>query len=456
VKIARAAREKNTRASYLARTSANMIKAKTLKEFCAHKPQHKNGKIMFDTYKIREDFPILKRKVNEYPLIYFDNAATSQKPKQVIKAIKVFYETHNANVHRAVHTLSQEASKLYEEAHEEVAKFINANGVEEIVFVRGTTEAINLVAYAWGLRNLNEGDELIISLMEHHSNIVPWEILSKIKGFHVKYVGVDENGILNYEEFENAISKKTKMICLSHISNVTGVVNDVKMVTKIAHDFGAFVLIDGAQSVPHVPVNVKDLDVDFLAFSGHKMLGPTGIGVLYGKRDILEEMAPFQGGGEMIRDVSYDKETKSCSITWNDLPWKFEAGTPNVCGGVGLMEAVKYLRKLGMEDVKAHECMLTEYAMQRMQECQKVRVYGPKDASIKCGIIPFNVDGLSSHDVALLLDSYGIMIRSGFHCAQPLHQVYKLQSSARVSFYIYNTREEVERFIEVLKEIEQG
>jgi cysteine desulfurase/selenocysteine lyase len=410
---------------------------------------------MFDPYTVREDFPILKRKINNHQLIYFDNAATSQKPKQVIDAIKDFYENHNANVHRAVHTLSQEASELYEKAHEEVANFINANNMDEIVFVRGTTEAINLVAYAWGLRNLKKGDEVIVSLMEHHSNIVPWEILSKINGFNVKYAEVNGDGTLNYEAFEDAISHKTKIVCVSHVSNFSGVINDVKKVAKVAHEYGALTLVDGAQSVPHLPIDVKDLDVDFLAFSGHKMLAPTGIGALYGKREILEKMEPFQGGGEMIREVSFDQITKRCSITWNDLPWKFEAGTPNVCDGVGLMEAVRYLRKLGMGDVKAHECALTEYAMKRMQECQKVKIYGPMDASNKCGIIPFNVEGLNSHDVALFLDNYGIMVRSGFHCAQPLHEIFKLNSSARVSFYIYNTREEVDRFIEVLKEIEQ-
>jgi cysteine desulfurase/selenocysteine lyase len=410
---------------------------------------------MLDPYKIREDFPILKRKINDQPLIYFDNAATSQKPKQVIQAIEDFYENHNANVHRAVHTLSQEASELYEKAHEEVSKFINAKDMEEIIFVRGTTEAINLVAYAWGLRNLKKGDEVIVSLMEHHSNIVPWELLSKISKFNVKYVEVNDDGTLNYKDFEDKISNNTEIVCLSHVSNVTGVVNDVKRITKIAHEYGSLALVDGAQSVPHMPVNVKDLGADFVAFSGHKMLGPTGIGVLYGERDVLEKTEPFHGGGEMIREVSFNPMTRRCSITWNDLPWKFEAGTPDICGGVGLMEAVKYLRRVGMESVKGHECMLTEYAMQRMQECKKVKIYGPKDASVKCGIIPFSVDGLSSHDVALFLDNYGIMVRSGFHCAQPLHQMFKLNSSARVSFYVYNTREEIDRFIEVLKEIEQ-
>jgi cysteine desulfurase/selenocysteine lyase len=410
---------------------------------------------MLDPYKIREDFPILKRKINNYPLIYFDNAATSQKPRQVIDAIKNFYENHNANVHRAVHTLSQEASELYENAHKEVAKFINAKDMEEIIFVRGTTEAINLVAYAWGLRNLKNDDEVIVSLMEHHSNIVPWELLSTINGFNVKYVNVNNDGTLNYEDFENKISKKTKIVCISHVSNVSGIVNNVERLAKIAHEHGALILVDGAQSVPHLPVDVEALDADFLAFSGHKMLGPTGIGVLYGEREILEKMKPFEGGGEMIREVSFNLTTERCSITWNDLPWKFEAGTPNVGGGIGLMEAIRYLRQVGMENVKAHECALTEYAMKRMQECEKVEIYGPKDASVKCGIIPFGVDALSSHDVALFLDNYGIMVRSGFHCAQPLHQILKLQSSARASFYIYNIREEVDRFVEVLKELEQ-
>jgi cysteine desulfurase/selenocysteine lyase len=410
---------------------------------------------MLDPYKIREDFPILKRKINNQPLIYFDNAATSQKPRQVIEAIKNFYENHNANVHRAVYTLSQEATELYEEAHEEVAKFIGANGIEEIIFVRGTTEAINLVAYAWGLRQLKRDDEVIISLMEHHSNIVPWELLSRIIGFNVKYIDIKNDGTLNYEDYENKISEKTKIVCISHVSNVSGVVNDMKRIAKIAHEYGALTLVDGAQSVPHMPIKVKDLDVDFLAFSGHKMLGPTGIGVLYGKREILEEMEPFHGGGEMIKEVTFNQSKRRCSITWNDLPWKFEAGTPNVGGSIGLMEAIKYLRSLGMENVMEHEKKLTEYATQLMQKCGKVKIYGPKDTSIKCGIIPFSVGDLSSHDVALFLDNYGIMVRSGFHCAQPLHEIFKIKSSARASFYIYNTHEEIDRFIEVLKEIEQ-
>jgi cysteine desulfurase/selenocysteine lyase len=411
---------------------------------------------MLDPYELRKDFPILRRKVNDHPLIYFDNAATSQKPRQVIEAIKGFYEEHNANVHRAVHTLSQEASELYEDAHEEVAKFIGAKGMEEIVFVRGTTEAINLVAYAWGLRTLRKQDDVLVSLMEHHSNIVPWEIISKTTGNKIKYFEVNNDGTLNYESLESLLSRKTRLVCLSHVSNVTGVINDVKRIAKLAHEHGAMVLIDGAQSVPHLPVDVKDLDADFVAFSGHKMLGPTGIGALYGKREILEKMGPFHGGGEMIKEVSYNRRTGRCSISWNVLPWKFEAGTPNVCGAVGLMEAVRYLTRIGMENVKSHEEMLTKYAMPRMEGCcRKVRIYGTKDMADKCGIVPFGVDGLSSHDIALFLDNYGIMVRSGFHCAQPLHEIFKLSSSARASFYVYNTREEIDSFTEVLKEIEQ-
>lgn len=409
---------------------------------------------MLDPYKIREDFPLLKRKVNDNPLIWFDNAATSQKPKQVIDAIVDFYENHNANVHRAIHTLSQEASELYEKAHEEVAGLINSRGIEETVFLRGTTEAINLVAYAWGLHNLRKTDEIIISLMEHHSNIVPWEITSKLKGFKIKYCPVNADGTLEYDAFENMISNNTKMVCMSYVSNVTGVINDVRRIARIAHDHGALILVDAAQAVPHLRVDVRNIDADFLAFSGHKMLGPTGIGTLYGKRELLEKMPPFEGGGEMIREVDYQSTTGRCSISWNELPWKFEAGTPNVCGGVGLMAAVKYLKDVGLENVESHERMLTDYALRRMQESEKVKIYGPTDVRKKCGIIPFSVEGLSSHDVALFLDAYGIMVRSGFHCAQPLHEVFKIGSSARVSFYIYNTREEINKLADVLKETE--
>ena len=409
-----------------------------------------------DIQALRQDFPILKRQVNDNPLIYFDNAATTQKPRQVINAISKFYENSNANVHRAIHTLSLEATDLYENSRQKIAEFINAEDWQEIVFVRGTTEAINLVAYSWGLNNLSKDDEVLVSLMEHHSNIVPWEIISKLKGFKINYANVNADGTLDYDDFENKFSSKTKIACLSHVSNVTGIINDVKRITKAAHDNGALMLVDGAQSVPHLSVDVQDLDVDFLAFSGHKMLGPTGIGVLYGKKDVLQKMPPFQGGGEMIKEVSFSPGGSGCSISWNDLPWKFEAGTPDICGAVGLGEAVKYLEAIGMDQVLSHEKELTKYAVELMQQCNNVTVHGSCDLSKKCGIIPFSVKGLSSHDVALICDNYGIMIRSGYHCAQPLHeQVLKLQSSDRASFYIYNTKEEIDRFVEVLKEIKQ-
>lgn len=409
---------------------------------------------MLNPYKIREDFPLLQRKINGSTLIYFDNAATTQKPRQVIEAIKEFYENHNANVHRSVHTLSQEASELYENAHEEVARFINAEGMEEIVFVRGTTEAINLVAYSWGLHNLKKNDEVLVTLMEHHSNMVPWEILSRTRGFRVKYADFNGDGTLNQDSFEDSVSRKTKIVCLPHVSNVTGVITDVKYFAKVAHEHGALVLVDGAQSVPHLPVDVKDLDIDLLAFSGHKMLGPTGIGVLYGRKEILKRTKPFQSGGSMVKEVSFNRTARRCSISFNELPWKFEAGTPNICGGVGLTAAIKYLKDIGMASVTAHEQALTRHALRCLEEHKNVRIYGPKNTSLKCGIIPFNVDGLSSHDVALSLDTYGIMTRSGFHCAQPLHEELKLKSSARASFYIYNTREEIDRLAEALEEIE--
>ena len=348
-----------------------------------------------------------------------------------------------------------EATDLYEKSRERIAKFINAKHSSEVVFVRGTTEAINLVAYSWGLNSLGKGDEVLVSLMEHHSNIVPWEIIAKLKGFTIKYAKVNPDGTLDYHDFESKLCNKTKIACLSHVSNVTGVINDIKRICKVAHDNGALMLVDGAQSVPHMRVDVEDLGMDFLAFSGHKMLGPTGIGVLYGKRDLFEKMPPFMGGGEMIKEVAFSQNQENCSVSWNELPWKFEAGTPNIAGAIGLGAAVQYLEGLGMDNVLSHEKALTKYALEQMAECGKVTVYGPSSLSKKLGIIPFSVKGLSSHDVALFFDNYGVMMRSGYHCAQPLHQAFKLESSARISFYIYNTKEEVDRFLEVLKEFEQ-
>jgi cysteine desulfurase/selenocysteine lyase len=400
---------------------------------------------------IRRDFPILERKINGKPLIYFDNAATTQKPRQVIDAIVDYYRNHNANVHRGVHTLSMEATDLYEQARESIAKFVNAKSEREIVFVRNTTEAINLVAHSLGCSRLGVGDEVLVSLMEHHSDIVPWEILAQCRGFKIKYANVFEDGTLDYADFEAKINKSTQICCLSHVSNVTGIINDVKRITKAAHDAGSLMLVDGAQSAPHLPVDVQDIGMDFLAFSGHKMLGPAGIGVLYGKDEVLKQMTPFQGGGEMIKEVSVQKG--QCAISWNDLPWKFEAGTPNIEGAIGLGAAVKYLQNLGMENVFSHERELTRYAYSRIQRIKGVNLYGSIDISKKCGIIPFGVKGFTSHETAAFFDEYGVAMRSGYHCAQPLHEIFKLNSTARASFYLYNTREEVDRFTEILEEI---
>ena len=298
--------------------------------------------------------------------------------------------------------------------------------------------------------------KFLVSLMERRRQRCPWEITAKLRGFTIKYAKVHADGTLDYDDFESKLCGKTKIACLSQVSNVTGVINDVKRIGKVAHDNGALMLVDGAQSVPHMKVDVQDLNMDFLAFSGHKMLGPTGIGVLYGRKEVLEKMSPFMGGGEMIKEVAFNQEQNRCGVSWNDLPWKFEAGTPNIAGAIGLGAAVKYLEALGMDNVLNHEKALTKYAVERMRECDKVTVYGPSSLSEKLGIIPFGVKGLSSHDVALFFDNYGVMLRSGFHCAQPLHeQVLKLQSSARASFYVYNTTQEVDRFMEVLKEFEQ-
>ncbi len=403
-----------------------------------------------DVNKIREDFPILKRKINNYPLIYFDNAATSQKPMQVIKAIVDFYEKHNANISRGVHTLALEATEMEKQAREKVARFINAKETGEIIFVRGTTEAINLVAYSLGLHSLKKGDEVLLSLMEHHSNIVPWNILSRIRGFKVKYVDIKSDGSLDYGDFEKKLSSKTKIVSLTHVSNVTGEINDIKKLARLAHNYGALMMVDGAQSVPHMPVDVQDLDADFLAFSGHKMLGPTGIGVLYGKTSVLEKLTPFHGGGSMIKEVSFDEEKEQCDISYAVLPEKFEAGTPDIAGAIGLGAAVDYLQEIGLKEVLAHERLLTDYALKRLGELKGVTIYGHSNKAFSSGIIAFNVEGLSSHDVALVLDNYGIAIRSGFHCAQPLHKTFTLPSSARASFYIYNTREEIDRFMTAL------
>lgn len=388
-----------------------------------------------DVERIREDFPILKRKINGHPLIYFDNTATTQKPVQVINAIKEFYEKYNANIHRGVHTLSQEASELYEKAHEKVADFINADW-REVIFVRNTTEAINLVA---NILDLEDG-EVVVSMMEHHSNLVPWQ------DKNLKVVNIKKDGTLDMEDLKEKITKKTKLVAITHVSNVLGTINPVEEIGKMAHEVGALFLVDGAQSVPHMPIDVRKMDCDFLAFSGHKMLGPTGVGVLYGKKDLLEELPPFLKGGDMISHVWVDK------ATWNELPWKYEAGTPNIAGGVGLGAAVDYLKSIGVENVRRHEEELVRYALDGLSSLG-VEIYGPEERG---GLISFNLDGIHPHDVAYFLDRKGIAVRSGHHCAQPLMRYFGIKGTVRASFYIYNTKWEIDKFLDVLKEVQHG
>jgi len=401
--------------------------------------------------KIREDFPILKRKVNGKPLIYLDSAASSQKPFQVIKTIDDFYSTYNANIHRAIHTLGEEATAAYEAARKKVAKFINAKLSQEIIFTRGTTESINLVASAWGRHNVKEGDLIVLTEMEHHSNIVPWQILAKEKKARIEYIRFDENGVLIKEDIRKLIDKNPKIVAVSHVSNVFGTINPIKEIVNFAHRNGTLVLVDGAQSVPHMPVDVQDLDADFYVFSGHKMLGPTGIGVLYGKKELLEKMEPYQSGGEMISEVHL-QESK-----YKDIPYKFEAGTPNISGPIGLAAAVDYLESLGMKNVREHEKELVRYALEKLSKVEGLKIYGPKDPEIRGGVITFNFYNNGSlihpHDVSQVLDSEGIAIRSGHHCAMPLHEKLNLPATCRASFYVYNTKEEIDQFVSALEKI---
>ncbi|MEM2617529.1 MAG: cysteine desulfurase [Thermofilaceae archaeon] len=401
---------------------------------------------MLDPYEIRRDFPILERG-----FVYLDNAATSQKPRQVIDALARFYESRYANIHRGVHRLSREASEAYEEAHEVVARFIGARSWREVVFVRNATEAINLVAYSWGLSELGEGDEVVVSVMEHHSNLLPWVAVARMRGARVKLVGLRSDYTLDYEALEQAVTERTRIVAITQASNVLGTIVDVRRVARLAHKVGAICLVDGAQSVPHLPVNVRELECDFLAFSGHKMLGPSGIGVLWGREELLEELPPFLYGGDMVKEVRY--EGGEIKPAWNELPWKFEAGTPNIAGGVGLAEAVRYLERLGMENVRLHEIELTRYALKRLSELEGLELYGPEPER-RGGIVPFNVRGLDPHSVAALLDQRGIAVRSGFHCAQPLHEYLGLrEGTVRASFYIYNVMEEVDALAAALSGI---
>ena len=395
--------------------------------------------------RIREDFPVLKRQVNDKPLVYFDNAATSQKPNAVIDAIDRYYREYNANIHRGIHKLAEEATLAHEMARENVGKFINANRTNEIIFTRNATEALNLVAYSWGRANVGRGDRIVLTIMEHHSNIVPWQRLAEEKGAKVEFVKIDENGQLREDEIHELIDERTKIVCVAHASNVLGTINPVKEIGRAAHRLGALFLVDAAQSVPHMPVDVREIDCDFAAFSGHKMLGPTGIGVLYGKAEHLEGMPPFLSGGEMIREVH------TTAASWKDLPYKFEAGTPNVAGAIGLGAAVDYLRGLGMRNVHDHEQEITRYALDRMGRIEGLVLYGPMDVQSRVGVISFNLGDIHPHDLASILDEEGIAIRSGHQCAQPLMEFLRVPATSRASFYIYNTKEEVDVLIDALE-----
>ncbi|MFL6059348.1 MAG: cysteine desulfurase [Rubrobacteraceae bacterium] len=398
---------------------------------------------MYDVEEIRHDFPILEREVNGKRLVYLDNAATSQKPRRVLDALTDYYERRNANIHRGVHSLAEEATASYEEARRKVARFIGAPDERALIFTRGTTESINLVAYAWGRKFLREGDEVVLTEAEHHSNIVPWQLAAQTTGATLRFIPILEDGTLDLDEARGVIGTNTKLVGCIHASNVLATINPVEKLANLAHDAGALMLVDGAQSAPHLPVDVKALGCDFYACSGHKMLGPTGVGVLWGKPEILEEMDPFLGGGEMIREVHLDHST------WNDLPYKFEAGTMNIAQAVGLGAAVDYLDELGMENVREHERHLGEYAYRRLSEIEGITLYGPKEN--RTGLVSFSLPDVHAHDLSQLLDDEGIAIRSGHHCTQPLMRRLGVAATARASFYLYNTEDEADALVAALQ-----
>jgi cysteine desulfurase/selenocysteine lyase len=392
--------------------------------------------------EIRDDFPILRQKVHGKPLIYFDNAATSQKPRVVIDAMNDYYQRYNANVHRGLHSLAERATKEYERAREKIAKFINAPSSDCVIFTRGTTEAINLVAYSWARNNLKKGDEILLTWMEHHSNTVPWYQVCEQTGAVVKRIELNPDGTL---DISASFSPRTKLVAITQQSNVLGTINPVRQIADAAHSKGALILIDGAQSVPHMAVDVQALDADFFMFSGHKMCGPTASGILYGKRALLEAMPPFMGGGEMIKEVWFDH------AEYNDLPYKFEAGTPNIAESIGLGVAVDYLQKIGMEKIRQHEKQITRYALDRLKELPEVTTYGPRDVEKRGGLVAFTLGDVHPHDIATYADQEGVAIRAGHHCAMPLHKKLGLAATARASFYLYNTCDEVDVFINALQ-----
>jgi len=401
---------------------------------------------MFDVSKVREDFPILSRLVHGQPLVYLDNAATSQKPRSVINSLVDYYERYNSNVHRGVHTLSMEATDAMEEARQKVADFIKAETPESIIWTRNTTEAINLVANTWAREHIKPGDEIVLTAIEHHSNLVPWQRVAAETGGVLRFLPLGEDGNLDLSDVDSIITPRTRLLSMVHMSNSLGTINPVKELAAHARAVGAAVMIDGAQSVPHLPVDVSDLDCDFLAFSGHKMLGPTGIGVLYVKRDVLERMEPFLTGGEMVLEVSYDR------ASWNDLPMRFEAGTPNIADAIGLGAAIDYLDALGMENVREHEAELTGYALNAFQELEDVDVFGPKDPARQGGIISFHHSEVHPHDLGTLLDRQGIAVRTGHHCTMPLMRTLGVAATTRASFYVYNSEDEVDMLVDGVQE----
>lgn len=395
--------------------------------------------------EIKSYFPILNQEVNGHPLIYLDSAATSQKPVQVIEALKEYYESDNSNVHRGVHTLGNRATEKYEGAREKVQQFINAKSTQEIVFLRGTTTAINLVAQSFGRANVEEGDEIAITYMEHHSNIIPWQQLAKERGAVLKYIELEEDGTISLENVRAAITDRTKIVSMVYVSNVLGTMNPVKEVAKIAHEHGAVMVVDGAQAAPHLKIDVQDLDCDFFAFSGHKMVGPTGIGVLYGKKQLLDAMEPVEFGGEMIDFVGlYDS-------TWKELPWKFEGGTPIIAGAVGLAAAIDFLEEIGLNEIEKHEHHMAALAMEKMSGIEGLEIYGPTDPLKRAGIVTFNMKEVHPHDVATVLDMSGIAVRAGHHCAQPLMKWLDVTATARASFYLYNDESDIDRLVEGLR-----
>ncbi|PFU06619.1 cysteine desulfurase [Bacillus thuringiensis] len=392
-------------------------------------------------HEIRKQFPILDQKVNGKQLVYFDSAATSQKPIQVIETLERYYKEYNSNVHRGVHTLGTKATDAYEGAREKVRKFINAKSMEEIIFTRGTTTALNTVAASYGLENVKEGDEIVISYMEHHSNIIPWQQVAKKTGATLKYLPLQPDGTISLEDVRQTVTPNTKIVSIMQVSNVLGTINPVKEIGAIAHENGAIMVVDGAQSTPHMKVDVQDLNCDFYALSAHKMCGPTGIGVLYGKKELLNNMEPIEFGGEMIDFVDLQEST------WKELPWKFEAGTPIIGNAIGLGAAIDFLEEIGLDNIEKHEHELAQYALERLSEVDGVTIYGPKH---RTGLVTFNIEDVHPHDVATVLDVEGIAVRAGHHCAQPLMKWLKASSTARASFYLYNTKEEIDTFVESL------